>query len=191
VSRSFRRLLLVLVWCIAGCGVTEVLDHAEDGTPILIRTPQPDADDLRDLDAEYGVRTVLNLRGESDAGWFAEEREGVDAIQARWVHLPVSGSRGPTPDQIEAFFDLVEDASAWPVLAHCQGGIHRTGVMSALYRIQYQGWSSQRAIEEMEDNWFNWTTRDRDAIKDLLRAYQPDPQRSIDRAARGSPAQPE
>jgi protein tyrosine/serine phosphatase len=168
---------------LAGCGVTMVVDRAADGTPILVRSPQPDEDDLRALAEEHGVRTVVNLRGEPDpeTGWFQEERRGVEAIGARWVQLRVSGGAAPEPATVGAFCDLIEDPANWPVLVHCQGGVHRTGLLGALYRIQYQGWSAEAAVAEMEDLWFDWTTRDRDALKRWLRAYRPDPARRVPR----------
>ena len=179
---------MILLLPLVGCGVTQVLDAADDGTPILIRTPQPDAEDLEDLQDEFGVRTVLNLRGERPGSdWFEEERAGVEAIGADWRHIKLSGSRAPSDEQVETFFGLVEDPKAWPVVLHCLGGVHRTGLFSALYRMQYQGWTGDEAVAEMEDHWFDWTVRDRDAVKAYLRAYQPDPARTLDRGA-GRPA---
>ncbi len=179
-----RTLGVAVLLVSAGCGVTEVLDRADDGRAIVIRSPQPDADDLRELAAEHGLRTVVNLRGlKPGKSWYWEERDGVEAIGARWVHMNISGSQPPRPDVQKAFFEIVEDPNSWPVLIHCMGGIHRTGVMAALYRIQYMGWSAERAIAEMEDRYFDWTVRDRDALKEFLRAYRRDPERVIDRAA--------
>lgn len=163
-----------------------VVDRARDGTPILLRSSQPDAEDLVAWHRQYGVRTVVNLRGPNEKkDWFAEEREGVRSIGARWIQLRVSGSKAPGPEVIEAFFEIVEDPANWPVLIHCHGGIHRTGLMAALYRIQYMGWDAERAVAELESYGFDWTTRDRSALKRFLRSYVPDPSRTIDRAARG------
>jgi len=172
--------LLLLAPLLAGCGVTEVVERAPDGRPILIRSPQPDAADLAELDAAYRVTTVVNLRGEKpEEGWFQEERAGVEAIGARWLHMGVSGRSGPTPAEVTSFLDLVEDSAAWPILIHCQGGVHRTGVMTALYRIQYDGWPAEDAIAEMEDKWFDWTTTDRSGVKEFLRRYRRDPERRL------------
>lgn len=180
-----RPLLLLLVLTASGCGVTQVVDRADDGTAILIRSPQPDEDDLAELAAAHGVRTVVNLRGvpEPETGWYQAERRGVEEIGARWVTLKVSGGVAPPQETVDAFCALVEDPHNWPILIHCQGGVHRTGLMSALYRIQYQGWSAEAAVAEMEDLWFDWTTRDRDALKRWLRAYRPDPRHRVPRAA--------
>lgn len=176
-------LLSLVVLFASGCGVTQVVDRTEDGVPILIRSPQPDAEDLEELHERFGVRTVVNLRGERPgAAWFEEEREGVDRIGARWVHLRTSGKSAPAPEQVDAFLDLVQDRANWPILIHCQGGIHRTGLWAALYRIQFQGWSQEQAIEEMEHLYFDWTVTDRDAIKRWLRRYRRDPDRQVDRS---------
>lgn len=166
--------LAVASFLLSGCGVTQVVDRGDDGTPILIRSPQPDRGDLRELAATHGVKTVVNLRGESpDKDWFQEEQKGVADIGARWVQLKVDGANAPSPEVVERFMNLVEDPANWPVLVHCQGGVHRTGLVCALYRIQYQGWSPEAAVAEMEDLWFNWTLRDRERVKEYLRAYQP------------------
>lgn len=172
--------VLLLGLLCSGCGVTEVLERDPEGVPILIRSPQPDAGDLADIKDEFGLKTVLNLRGPSPGkSWFEEEKKGVAAVGAEWRHLAVSGSNPPRPEELEAFFDLVEDPQARPILIHCQGGVHRTGAFAALYRMQYQGWEPKRAVEEMEDNYFNWTTRDRSALKEWLLRYVRDPKRRL------------
>jgi tyrosine-protein phosphatase SIW14 len=181
-------MLMALLLAAPGCGVTQVVDRAYDGQPILIRAPQPDEDDLEELHARFGVQTVVNLRGEHPGeGWFEAERRGVAAIGARWIHLKASGKSAPEATTVAEFLRIVEDPTNWPVLVHCQGGVHRTGLVSAIYRMQYQGWSPDRAIAEMEDCWFDWTVEDRDAIKRWLRLYRPDPERIVVRGPRTAP----
>ena len=43
----------------------EVIDRAPDGRAILIRSPQPTAQLLRELHETENLRTVLNLRGDT------------------------------------------------------------------------------------------------------------------------------
>jgi len=175
--------------CLSSCSLQLVLDRADDGRAILLRSGQPSAADLRSLHAQHGIRTVINLRGEEDGRpWFEAEREAVSAIGARWVHIRMSGSRPPPPEHVEAFFGLVEDPTNWPVLIHCWGGVHRTGTLSALYRIQHQGWSNDDAVAEMESFWFDWTTRDRSRLKEFVRAYRRAARPAIDRSAAASTA---
>ena len=33
---------------------------------------------------------------------------------------------------------------------HCVGGRHRTGVMTAVYRMTQEGWTAERAFKEMK-----------------------------------------
>lgn len=179
-----RRLRICAFWIslflAAGCGVTEVVDRQENGDPIIIRSPQPDQDDLETLHQRFGVRTVLNLRGQKPGSWWYEdEREGVERIGAKWVHMAVDSARRPSSEMVKEFFELVEEPANWPILLHCQGGIHRSGLMTALYRMQYQGWSAEDAIAEMDDRYFEWGIRDRSALKVYLRQYKRDPKRSL------------
>ena len=43
-----------------------------------------------------------------------------------------------------------------PVLLHCQHGADRTGLITALYRIAYEGWSKPAALEEMQKGQFGY-----------------------------------
>ena len=43
-----------------------------------------------------------------------------------------------------------------PVLLHCQQGADRTGLISALYRIVYQGWSKDQALDELLHGGFGY-----------------------------------
>jgi protein tyrosine/serine phosphatase len=56
----------------------------------------------------------------------------------------------PTGDQIETFLQLVNDPVNQPVYVHCAGGRHRTGVMTAIYRMSGDGWTPEKAFQEMK-----------------------------------------
>ena len=44
----------------------------------------------------------------------------------------------------------MNDPANQPVYVHCQGGRHRTGVMTAIYRLTHDGWNADRAFAEMK-----------------------------------------
>ena len=48
------------------------------------------------------------------------------------------------------FLKLVNDPANQPVFVHCQGGRHRTGVMTAVYRMTRDGWNPEQAYQEMK-----------------------------------------
>lgn len=173
-------MLVALLGPMVGCGATEVVDREPGGRAILIRSPQPDEGDIRELHARHGVKTVINLRGERpDESWFEDEQAGVRAIGAEWVHIPLNTADAPDEAHVRRFLELVDDPKRRPVLLHCQGGIHRTGVLTAVYRMARNGWSNDDALREMEDHWFNWGVTDREGIKDYVRRFDrsryPDP----------------
>jgi protein tyrosine/serine phosphatase len=173
---------LALLGALVACASTRVVDQNDDDEPILIGGAQPDRESLEKLHRLYGIKTVVNLRGESpDEGWYLREKEAVEAIGLKWIQLPTSGYEAPPAETVDAFFDLVEDEDNRPVFVHCQMGIHRTGLMLALYRMQYQGWTGAQALSEMRGNGFDWTRVDRSAVEEYVLSYTPDPERTIDR----------
>ena len=42
----------------------------------------------------------------------------------------------------------MDDPSNYPVLLHCYHGVGRAQLFSAIYRMEYEGWSNQDAREQ-------------------------------------------
>ena len=59
--------------------------------------------------------------------------------------------QAPTAAQIAEFLGIVNDKTAQPVYVHCVGGRHRTGVMTAIYRMTTDNWSAKQAFAEMKN----------------------------------------
>ena len=110
------------------------------------RGAQPEGRDYADL-AALGVKTVINLTS-FDA--MADEPGLVEAAGMKYVAMPMTTRVTPTPEQLAAFLEIVNDPKQQPVFVHCVGGKHRTGVMTAVYRMTEGGWSSQQAFKEMK-----------------------------------------
>jgi protein tyrosine/serine phosphatase len=111
----------------------------------LYRGAQPSGRDYADL-AALGVKTVVDLQeyGEND------ERAMVEASGMQYVNIKMTTRIVPTDKQIEQFLSIVNDPAKQPVYVHCAGGRHRTGVMTAIYRMAEEGWNSERAFKEMK-----------------------------------------
>jgi protein tyrosine/serine phosphatase len=122
------------------------LAAVEEG--VLYRSAQPTGRQIGNLAKELGIRTVVIVR-EGSSGRVREELESAGRHGLNAVTIPVQ-SQGPIPDdQVSAFFQCVDDPENQPVLVHCAAGRHRTGYLCALYRIERQGWTVQKAVEEM------------------------------------------
>lgn len=67
-----------------------------------------------------------------------------------YVNIPLTTKRPATEEQTVYFLNIVNDPANWPVFVHCKGGRHRTGEMTAIYRITQDGWTGNQAYEEMK-----------------------------------------
>ena len=109
------------------------------------RGAQPDGRDYTDL-AALGVKTVIDLQQDG----LAIERQLVESAGMRFFRIPMTTRTAPTSDDVLRFLQLVNDPANQPVYVHCAGGRHRTGVMTALYRMTHDGWNPDQAFKEMK-----------------------------------------
>jgi protein-tyrosine phosphatase len=133
---------------------------------VLYRSGEMTADGFIEAVNTYHFRTIVNLQDEwsdPDLSWgyfdthTIKESELCKQFGVRYVYMPpdlVPHPIGHRPEAIDRFLKLMDDKSAYPVLIHCRAGLHRTGVMTAVYRMEYQGWSHRRAIEDLKANGF-------------------------------------
>ena len=119
----------------------------------LFRGAQPRAQGMKEL-KNLGMTTIVDLRGE-DPDRIAWERQQAESLGIRFVSIPVSGWSPPTNDQVAAFLALFRNHPKEKVFVHCRFGDDRTGIFVATYRMAYQGWPAQQAMNEMYFFGFN------------------------------------
>lgn len=110
------------------------------------RGSQPEGNDYAAL-AKLGVKTVINLTSD-DA--LAEEPGMVTKAGMKYVAIPMTTRVAPTREQLAQFLKVVNDPASQPVYVHCVGGKHRTGVMTAVYRMTQNAWTPEKAFSEMK-----------------------------------------
>jgi len=96
--------------------------------------------------ASLGVKTVIDLQADGQP----DEERLVRAAGMTFHRIPMTTHVAPTEQQIAEFLGLVSNQAAQPVYVHCAGGRHRTGVMSAVYRMTADGWTADQAFSEMK-----------------------------------------
>jgi protein tyrosine phosphatase (PTP) superfamily phosphohydrolase (DUF442 family) len=135
----------------------------------LYRGAQPTAEGMRNLE-KLGVKTVVNLR------WLHSDREKLEGTSLGYVHIPIRTWKLKSK-HVLGFLKVVGDPNRRPVFVHCQHGADRTGTMAAFYRMVFEGWSKDRAIEEMTQGGYNyhsvWSN-----LLDFIRAADIDSYRS-------------
>ena len=114
--------------------------------PTYYRGSQPQGEDYANL-ASIGVKTIINLTSD-DAD--AAEAGMAKTAGLKYVQIPMTTRVVPTAQEIAAFMKTVTDPESQPVYVHCVGGRHRTGVMTAIYRMTLSNWSRAQALKEMK-----------------------------------------
>jgi protein tyrosine phosphatase (PTP) superfamily phosphohydrolase (DUF442 family) len=158
-------------------------------TPGLVyRSGQLTAEGFIDACRSLGIKTIINLQDDfPDPDLFygfldwrtIKESELCRMIDVKYVFI------GPDltwrrrvgrdrPEAIEQFLAVMDDPANYPVLLHCKAGLHRTGCMAAIYRMEYEGWTPQQAVREMKANGFGEgaCTSDNDYVLQYVLTYK-------------------
>ena len=65
-----------------------------------------------------------------------------------YVSIPLDGFLAPKPEQVSKLFAVLNDQSAGKIFVHCRRGADRTGTVLAMYRIEHDHWTNQKALDE-------------------------------------------
>jgi protein tyrosine phosphatase (PTP) superfamily phosphohydrolase (DUF442 family) len=109
------------------------------------RGAQPDSMGIAQLHS-LGIRSVIDLQENG----FPEESAWAKTLGIRYFNIPLSSKKPATPAQTQYFLKLVNDPDNYPVYVHCLGGRHRTGEMTAIYRMAHDSWTADQAYAEMK-----------------------------------------
>ena len=128
---------LVLILCaggLQGCAIFNGNFKAVEADQ-LYRSGQLNARQLERQILRHGIKTIISLRKPApDEKWFYNETRICDEYNVARFDLPWSHSTIPKPESVALLVKLLEEQSK-PILVHCQGGVHRTGIASAIYQL--------------------------------------------------------
>jgi len=111
----------------------------------VYRSAQPD-EDLPGVIEQYGLASILNLRGGSPAdSWYAAEVRATSEQGVDFYDLSLSATRRPRRHELLILLDLFERCR-YPLLIHCKSGSDRTGLATALYLMSRRGESPDLAL---------------------------------------------
>jgi protein tyrosine/serine phosphatase len=156
---------------------------------VLYRSGQMTAGGFHDAVDRLGIRTIINCQDEfpdPDLNLTFWDRRHVHEsavcreLGVRYFHLIPDLCENRTdprarPRVIDQFLALMDDPANRPVLLHCKAGLHRTGVLTAVYRMEYDGWDPAAAVSELKANGFGdiACTAANDYIQQYVLNYQP------------------
>jgi hypothetical protein len=156
---------------------------------LVFRSGQMTEPGFREAVKRYHIRTVVNLQDDNTdpeiaRGYFSGrtvcESELCRQMGVRYLLIAPDlidrrKIRRERPRAIEQFLELMDNAKNYPVLIHCKAGLHRTGCMIAVYRMEYDHWPMERALAELKGHGFGEfvSTRANDYIEQYVVSYQP------------------
>ncbi len=124
----------------------------EDG--VLYRSGQLSQAAFERVLDEYGIKLVITLRSARDPDapnpdeWEVRICEHRNLKHARIVpKVWGADDKGtiPAEENVKKFLELLDRKENHPVLVHCFAGIHRTGTMCAIFRMEYHRWPCKGA----------------------------------------------
>ncbi len=120
--------------------------------PNLYRAAQPDAAGFANI-AGLGIKSVLSLRQTVDDAPLARG-SGLTLYRVPMKSRYVAEQNGAKV--VQAMRDLRAAMTHGPVVVHCHHGADRTGLICALWRVLYEGWSRQSAIDELVEGGYGF-----------------------------------
>lgn len=113
----------------------------------MYRANQPSPKRIARL-AEQGFKTILNLRGESDKGYYALEKQACEAHGIALVDFRMYSRDTPKKESMHALKQIFAEIE-YPALMHCKSGADRTGITGFLYALLHLQQSPQDAAEQL------------------------------------------
>ena len=114
------------------------------------RGAQPTFNDLVSL-SMLGIKTIINLRDfhSINDSELQKQKYAAQLLGINLINIPMRPDIPPNTKQISLFFSIINNQNNLPVFVHCAQGKDRTGIMTALYRINKYGWNFEQAYSEM------------------------------------------
>lgn len=155
----------------------------------LYRSGQMTADGFRETIERYHIKTVVNLQHEEPDPLLANhwlgkgkirESELCRELDVKYVLLtpdllPPGNTLEMEPPAVEEWLKILNNEKNYPILLHCKAGLHRTGRLTAIYRMEYHGWSAGEALRELRDNGYGFTAANEgdDFVIQFIENYKP------------------
>ena len=115
--------------------------------PDMVRAAQPWPYQLKYWKRD-GIRTIVNLRGGFDTGFYVLERDACQRLGLKMVDFTITSREVPRRETVLGARDLFASIE-YPALMHCKSGADRAGIMSVFYRHFHLGHPIREAMTEL------------------------------------------
>lgn len=129
-------------------------------------TPGRIARDVR----RHGIRSIVNLRGQTGNGSDALSREQAARLHLRFIDIPMRSRAALPRDILVALVEALETAPQ-PILVHCKSGADRAGFAAAVFLI-LQGTPADDALRHLSLRYGHMKTSRAGILGALVRHYR-------------------
>jgi tyrosine-protein phosphatase SIW14 len=123
-------------------------DNLYQVSETFYRGAQPTAEGFKELE-KLGIKTVINLRS------LHTDQDELKGTGLKYIPIRME-AWDPETDEVRQFLLAATNPENQPVFVHCQHGADRTGTMTAAWRIVIEGWTKEKAIQEMTEGPFGF-----------------------------------
>ncbi|MFT4032087.1 MAG: tyrosine-protein phosphatase [Siphonobacter sp.] len=132
----------------------------------VYRSEQPTRKEFKALE-QFGIKEVISMR----------RGKNRDIQRAEGTHLtlhqvPMNAGHLDEKSIID-ILRLIKNSQG-PILFHCWHGSDRTGVIAAMYRIVFENWSKEAAIDEMEHGGFGFHRKFKKSVPAFIQSLDID-----------------
>ena len=91
----------------------------------------------------HKIKTVIDFRGDKLQPFVDAEHAFLSRIGVTHIHIP--SKQVPNEEVLDRFLSVLDNPENYPILMHCNHGEGRAVLFSSIYRIEYEGWSNEKA----------------------------------------------
>jgi len=113
----------------------------------LYRMNHPTPGRLTRLTRRHGLRTLINLRGQTGSGSYALSRERAARLGLDFIDMSLESRGAPQRERILRLHDIYRTMRA-PALIHCKSGADRAGLAAALW-VMFEGGTTAEALRQL------------------------------------------
>jgi protein tyrosine phosphatase (PTP) superfamily phosphohydrolase (DUF442 family) len=135
----------------------------------LYRSNHPTPGRLTAMVGRWGIRTIINLRGQTGNGSDALSRERAAALGLDFIDLPLSSGRAPPRAAVLALAEALSTMHE-PGLVHCKSGADRAGFAGVVFLL-LNGVPLVRAMRQLSLRWGHFAGSRAGVLDAFFRAY--------------------
>lgn len=113
----------------------------------IYRSGQPSTEAFREME-QLGIKEILNLRN------FHSNKDEAKGTNLKLNRVAMNASTSEWDKLVEAM-RIIKNRKG-PIVIHCWHGSDRTGLVVALYRIVFQNWTKDEALDELENGGYGY-----------------------------------